>query len=316
MQEIDHSAKKTMHSFYSPQTLVTWDIRAPGCMALQSIISAALICSTPKTSLLRKATLPILLYLSWVCVETASAFTLQLMLYLGFAVGSYVNVFHCFNLVCLHPLDDADIRREMRLRKGTSVNPGFVERVYFTTATLWSFRGIGTTYQIKSLPKFAGGVVPSKPTFLFRQCMLIVLQYLFMDLVTSQPQTPEVTESWAEGKEWLWLPFNPHPVTAADLASRLLGTVMAWFLIGRMMLDTWYRVFSVIFVGLGISSVHQWPPMYGNYSQWFTLRRYFKYVAIHPFSCPNQPVLTLIYLFIVSFGISVFACRCRASPHS
>ena len=250
-------------------------------MALQSIFSAILICSTSKNSLFRKASLPILLYLSYVCVQTASAFTLQLMLYLGFAVGSYVNVFHCFNLVCLHPLDNDDMRREMRFQKWSTNDPTFLERIYFTTGTLWSFRGVGTTYQIRSLPKFVSGVVPSKNVFLLRQCGLIALEYLFMDFMTSRPQTPEIESGWAEGKEWLWLPPNPHPVTAADLGSRVLGTIMAWFLVGRMMLNTWYRVFSVIFVGLGISSVQKWPPMYGPYSECFTLRRYFKYVAIY-----------------------------------
>lgn len=202
------------------------------------------------------------------------------MLYLGFAVCGYVNVYHCFNLLCLHPLDDVDIRREMSKWKSSPRNPGLIQRIIFATGALWSFRGIGTDWEIKSLPRFSGNAIPSKGGFLVRQCVLIVFQYLFMDLITSQPQTPEMAEGWAQGKEWLWLPWNPHPVTAEDLVSRLLGTLMAWFIIGRMMLDIWYRTFSVIFVGLGISDVKQWPPMYGRYSDCFTLRRYFKYVTI------------------------------------
>ena len=200
------------------------------------------------------------------------------MLYLAFSVGSYVNVFVCFNHLCLHPLDDTDVRREMSKWKTTSANPGLTERLYFTTAMLWSFRGIGTSFEIKSLPRFSGNVVPSKHRFLMRQCFLIIVQYLLLDLIMSQPQSPETAEAWAEGKEWLWLPLNPHPVTTADLISRSLGTFMGWFLMGRILVDIWYRVFSVIWVGLGISEAKQWPPMYGNYSDCYTLRRYFKYV--------------------------------------
>lgn len=269
-----------MQTFYSPKTLVTWDVRAPECMALQSIITALLLCTTSKGSPLRIGVLPILIYLSTVSIRTASAFSLQLMLYLGFAVCSYVNVFHCFNFLWLRPFDDADIRREMSRWKTNSTNPGLLERVHFTTGMLWSFRGVGTSYEIKSMPKFSGGVVPSKRAFLLQQVGWIAFQYLFMDIVTSQPQDPKIAETWAVGKEWLWLPMNPYPVTREDLMSRLMGTLMSWYLIGYMMLDTWYRLFAFVFVGLGISEVRQWPPMYGTYSQCCNLRGYFKYVQI------------------------------------
>ncbi|KAK0617487.1 membrane bound O-acyl transferase family-domain-containing protein [Immersiella caudata] len=266
-----------MQQFYSPKTLVTWDVRAPVAMATQSIISAILICTTPKGSPLRVGSLPILLYLALVCVRTASAFSLQVMMYLGFAVCGYVNVFHCFNHLCLHTLDDSDVRREMAKWKSSSPNPGWVERIYFTTAMLWSFRGIGTDHEIKGTPRFPGknGQVPAKRAFLLTQVFWIVVQYLFMDLITFQPQPPEAAEAWAVGKEWLWLPLNPHPVTHEDLVSRLISTLMSWYLFGMMMLDTWYRVFAIVFVSLGISEVKQWPPMYGSYSACYSLRGYF-----------------------------------------
>ncbi|TPX07901.1 uncharacterized protein E0L32_010356 [Thyridium curvatum] len=242
-----------MQTFYSPTTLITWDVRAPAAMAMQSIITAFLVCTTPKGSVLRFGALPVLLLLAWVCVQTASAFSLQVMMYLGFAVCGYVNVFHCFNFLCLNPFDDADIRREMARWKSSPPNPTLFGRIYFATATIWSFRGVGTSYEIRSMPKFPGNVVPTKRSFLLQQVGWIVFQYLFMDLITSQPQPPEAAEAWAVGKEWLWLPLNPHPVTKQDLTSRLLGTLMSWYLIGKMMLDTWYRLFALIFVGLGIS---------------------------------------------------------------
>lgn len=268
---------------------MTWDVRAPAAMALQSILSALLICTTPKGSPLRVGVLPVLLYLALVCVRTASAFSLQVMLYLGFAVCGYVNVFHCFNLLALHPLDDQYVRHEMAKWKSSSARPGLAERVYFTTAMLWSFRGIGTDHEIKGTPSFPGtGQVPTKRAFLLRQVLWIVAQYLFMDLVTSQPQPPDAAEAWAPGKEWLWLPANPHPVTRQDLVSRLMGTLMSWYLFGKMMLDTWYRVFAIVFVGLGISEVKQWPPMYGNYSQCYSLRRYFRCVPFRPSPSPTS----------------------------
>ena len=243
---------------------------------MQTILAAVLICSTPKSSLVRKAVVPVLFYLSYLCFQTTLEFTGQCILYSCFIVGSYANAWHCLNVLCLHPLEDADIHREMGDTKSTSSKPGLAERVIFATGMLWRFRGIGTSYQIKNVPEFPNGIVPSRGAFLLRQCAFIGFQYLFMDLMMSQPQSPDMAENWAQGKEWLWIPgLNPHPVTSSDLNHRMVATVMGWYVIGRMMCDIWYRVFAVIFVGLGITEPKQWPPMFGVYKDCYTLRGFF-----------------------------------------
>ncbi|CZT21183.1 uncharacterized protein RCC_07045 [Ramularia collo-cygni] len=277
-----------------PRALFTSDIRAPLCVALQSLLTAVLIWSTPKRSVIRWAALPLLLYLAETCVNTGSKFTLQVGLWMNFTIGGYMYGLHCFNLLCLSPLDGDDIRKEMAkwrnesstsdpLPDPTDKKPSqqdrdsesYAYKIYFTTAALWSLRGIGTAWELRSLPTFPKGQIPSRTAFITRQMTIILLAYCFLDVLTSQKPSPETAATWADGKQWLWLPWNPYPVTKADLLGRVQGTFMNWFLFGRVLMEIWYRVFSVVFVGLGISEVRQWPPVWGAYSECFTIRRYF-----------------------------------------
>ncbi|KAL4745012.1 membrane bound O-acyl transferase family-domain-containing protein [Aspergillus terricola var. indicus] len=259
-----------MHTLFAAE-----NVPAPLFMAAQTAVAAILICTTPKSSFLRPASLPILIALMYLSWKAAPAFTLQGVLYSFWWVGPYANIYHCLNNLCLHPLDDEAIRHEMRLQH-TPLDLGLFNRVIFTIGMLFSFRGIGTSHQISYIPPFPGNVVPSRSRFLLRQCSLIMAQYLIMDLMASSPPPPDVVDSWAAGKEWLWIrSLNPHPVTLDDLHSRLIGCVMNWYVLGRVMNDIWYRVFSVVCVGLRISEPKQWPPCYGHYSDTATLRGYF-----------------------------------------
>ncbi|MCJ1247523.1 hypothetical protein MMC30_004737 [Trapelia coarctata] len=305
-------------AFEVPKSLVTWDARAPLLMGAQTVVAAALICSTPTSSLLRPACLPILIGLMYLAWQAAPAFTGQGVLYSFWWVGPYANIFHCMNNLYLHPLDDNDVRREMKLWESSYANPGFFKRVFFTTSTLWSFRGIGTKYRISYVPPFPGAVVPSRARFLLRQCGLIALQYLIMDLLASSPPPPDVVDGWAQGKEWLWISaLNPHPVTFNDLKNRIVGCTMNWYIVGRVMNDIWYRVFAVIFVGLGLTEPKQWPPLYGDYKDTYTLRGYFgkfwhqtlrwpfqgvsSYVSRHMLGLPRGAVERYVNIFIVFF---------------
>ncbi|KAK4184511.1 membrane bound O-acyl transferase family-domain-containing protein [Podospora australis] len=269
-------------AFTVPQTLISTDFRAPLCMAAQSLITAILINSTPKkSSLMRLASLPILISLMLQSWATAASFTGQSVLYSFWWVGPYANIFHCANNLLLHPLDSNDVQHEMQLQqrrrniKSTS-SPGFLQRIIWTLTLLFSFRGLGTTKQISYIPTPLPS--PSRFKFLARQITLIALQYTIINLLASSPPPPSIVEGWAEGKEWLWIPsLNPHhqPVTKADLINRLVGCTMNWFVVGRCMNDIWYRIFSVLFVTSGISPPEKWPECFGTYADTYTLRGYF-----------------------------------------
>ncbi|KAI0126669.1 membrane bound O-acyl transferase family-domain-containing protein [Xylariales sp. AK1849] len=270
-------------AFEIPKSLITLDVRAPLFMSAQTIVTAILICRTPKSSLLRPACLPVLVYLMYLAWQATASFTGQSVLYSFWWVGPYANIFHCMNNLYFHSLDKSDIRHEMRAwetshsrSRPTPADPGLMRSVYFTTTMLLSFRGVGTTHQIRHIPPFPGGVVPSRTRFLWRQILIVALQYIVMDLLGSSPPPPEVADGWAEGKEWLWVSsLNPHSVTSQDLKTRLIGCTMNWYIVGRVMNDIWYRVFSIIFVGSGLTEPGQWPPLYGSYRDTQTLRGYF-----------------------------------------
>jgi hypothetical protein len=263
-------------SFQIPSTLITTDIRAPLCFLGQTTLTSLLICTTPKRSLSRLAILLVLAALAYCSYYTSAKFTGQAVLYSWFIVGPYANIYHCWNVLCLHPLDNDDILKEMARWKGASNPMSLSERVFFTTATLLSFRGIGTSWQISGVPSMRSSSIGSRAGFIGRQATITVIQYLIMDFFVCMEPSPEMAVTWAKGKEWLWIrSLNPHPVTANDLVSRAIGATLGWFVVGRVMNDVGYRIISIIVVGLGISAPEQWPPVFGNYSDCYTLRGYF-----------------------------------------
>ncbi|KAM0713939.1 hypothetical protein Q7P37_010902 [Cladosporium fusiforme] len=263
-------------SFDIPSTLITTDIRAPLCFLGQTTLTSLLICTTPKRSLLRPAILPVLTILAYCSYYTSAKFTGQAVLFSWFIVGPYANIYHCWNVLCLHPLDNNDILREMARWKRASTPAALYGRIFFTTATLLSFRGIGSSWQIPGIPPVRPRSTNSRAQFIGRQASITIIQYLIMDFFVSMEPSPEMAVTWAEGKEWLWIPsLNPHPVTTDDLVSRAVGATLGWFVVGRIMNDVGYRIISIIAVGIGLSAPEQWPPVFGSYSDCYTLRGYF-----------------------------------------
>jgi len=263
-------------SFEVPSALITTDVRAPLCFLSQTALTSLLICTTPKSSLLRPAILPVLAALAYGSFYTSAKFTGQAVLFSWFIVGPYANIWHCTNVLCLHAIDDTDVQQAMKRRRRAETVPSLRERIVSTTIMLLSFRGIGTPWQISGISETTGDQKPSRTRFILRQLAIAAVQYLIMDFFVSMEPTPEMVDSWADGKEWLWIKsLNPHPVTASDLMSRAAGATVGWFILGRAMNDVGYRIISVIAVGSGFSTPEQWPPVFGSYRDCYTLRGYF-----------------------------------------
>jgi hypothetical protein len=103
-----------------------------------------------------------------------------------------------------------------------------------------------------------------------------VLSYLLLDFITNQT-VPDI-EHFAFGKERLL-----HRIAAGDLSLadglEVAGTVLGYSFAAYFAESMMYDFFSVLAVGLGISQVADWPPLFGSIFEAYSVRRFWASVT-------------------------------------
>jgi hypothetical protein len=149
---------------------------------------------------------------------------------------------------------------------------------------LFGPRLIGTPLQVKGVPnrpayygKVGKNKGPSRVTFLIRQTSIFLWLYLATDMVTFQAdqQTAEERQKLfgPPGKEW------EFEFTAEHIISRIMFSLISWFIGARCILSMFYAFFSLVSVGTGLSTPSQWPPFMGRVSQSYTVRKFWGSVS-------------------------------------
>lgn len=285
------------------------------------LLTACVICYTPKRSLWRPAVAPIVLYTAyqtWLALDFFNENQLMNPMTAGFVAGFGL---HHLNLLCTSPLDIDDIQRDMR----TNTNPVNKSAVPTTSPfrrtlyILTTLRGIETSHEVKNV-NHGRETSESRTTFLLRTLVIVTVKYLVLDLMTFQPPSPEDTHRmFGEGKEYLlFRPDSLPPPTIQDVLTNLGVTLLGWGPIGSWFIEVHYRILSLISVGLAVSLPHQWPPLFGSITEAYTLRQFWG--SVHPIhvSHPSQRSAWLTplprnfwhQLFRWPMqGISAFLCR-------
>ncbi|KAJ3546591.1 hypothetical protein NM208_g1929 [Fusarium decemcellulare] len=238
--------------------------------------SAFVILSTSKsglTSLARYAWLVVVVFNGKQFLQQVSA-TGSSMVINGIIMGEVTLVFlQCCNFLVVTRLDtDALIRARI-----FQVPDGLFTKAFRTTCLMFNLRGIRTPWQIKRLNRFprfydrhGDSGKPHRSSYIIRQLLIISWQYLFLDVVyiSSLDTTPEDTEKlFGQGMEFVY--FN---ATIEQWAGRVAVGLFAWLVPARINLDIGYRIISVVSVFLGATSPEDWPPLFGNVWDIYTIR--------------------------------------------
>ncbi|KAL5356670.1 membrane bound O-acyl transferase family-domain-containing protein [Aspergillus floccosus] len=265
----------------------------------QTLLTACVICYTPKGSLWRPAVAPIVLYAAyqtWLALDFFNNNQLINPMTAGFVAGFGL---HHLNLLWASPLDLDDIQRDMgantnSVYKNTMPTTGPFRRALYILTTL---RGIDTSYEVRNI-KHGSESSESRTRFLLHTLVITAAKYLVLDLMTCQPPSPENTHRmFGEGKEYLlFRPDGLPPPTMQDILTNLGVTLLGWGPIGSWFIEVHYRILSVVSVGLGVSRPHQWPPLFGSITEAHTLRRFWATFWHQLFRWPMQ-------------GLSSFLCR-------
>ncbi|KAL4783350.1 membrane bound O-acyl transferase family-domain-containing protein [Aspergillus varians] len=163
--------------------------------------------------------------------------------------------------------------------------------LYITT----TLRGISTTLEVSGI-QHGTEASASRSAFLIRTLAIVVAKYLVLDLMTFQPSSPEDTQAlFGEGREYLlFRPEGVPPVTIQAILTNLGVTVLGWGPIGSWFIEEHYRILSLISVGLGVSSPHQWPVLFGAITEAYTLRRFWGTFWHQLFRWPMQGISTFL----------------------
>lgn len=190
-----------------------------------------------------------------------------------------------------------DIRR-LKLHASTSPNLHRYSHFSFAIWILTSTRGIGTKWQIRNIPQGDNHFITrGKNTtvrFLIRQLSIIAWQYIALDFIyfgLLRDVQSTASHLYAFGTEMI-----SAKTTVSHLAIRAI--LCAIFLIGTiLLLDIVYRVLSVAAVATRISEWVDWPPIFGDWKDAISVRKFWRQV----YTLFELSSLTKI---TVNFGIS------------
>lgn len=161
---------------------------------------------------------------------------------------------------------------------------------------LWNMRRIRTPWQVKNVPFTP--VNQNRASFVFKRGAVTLMAYSFVDAVVSMP-LPEAVMVRTD-KATL---FSIHQLDVGDLIFRFSTTAGYWITTG--ILNFFMTNVGVIAaVSLGLSSPDDCPPLYGSFSEAYTIRRFWGSVLLQNFS---------ILLYADNFPLAVFpGTKCSA----
>lgn len=207
-------------------------------------------------------------------------------------IGGYSTTF------CLQYIATVISDRQDSLGKGLSHEPnGYrpapdVERISNEAkSSLWervnsgleatcSWRWSGTRREVKNVPLFSNqdpSYEPTRAVFLRHHILLLVSCYLILDVLVLGAD-PEINKIFFAPA---MIPFFTRlgQVSGEELAMRIFGTLGSGLGLFCSQQGI-YSIVALIAVALGLSEQRYWRPLFGSVSDAYTLRRFWRYVAL------------------------------------
>lgn len=254
------------------------------------------IAFTSSSSLFRPAFLPILVIGAYSAVFSCSNF-IQPYLWAGFVSGDIViGLLHYVEVALVSkwsfdaqgPTSNASsgvkLRKTSRERQTGGVQTRLrkslwseiEERLKFGYLVKTSSRNEGTPWIVKNTPPFSSKdakFVPSRKAFCFQRLAMIVVTFLFFDLLSQQKNPLEDNaQLYSSGRVRIFTGDNQN-LTTERILTRLISVVMCW-ICAALFISSEYSIYAVLSVALHIKDVRQYPPSFGPVSEAYTIRQF------------------------------------------
>nr|A0A455LM26.1 RecName: Full=Acetyltransferase atnC; AltName: Full=Arthripenoid biosynthesis cluster protein C [Arthrinium sp.]AYO60876.1 O-acyl transferase AtnC [Arthrinium sp.] len=248
--------------------------------AVQILIPAFLIITTPKYSWLRYFGIPCIAFPAYLIFQLAPTLSNSIFHNSFLACEGILVVAHCVNLLLI--LQDggltwSDLRRSGVAGEKSETPPDatFLRKLISAVRLVVSLRGVDTPWEAKNTPPHPSSLGPgggSRASFLIRQGAILAWQYLFLDVLleVTKQEPPENTDKfYRPGMEYEYL-----NLTAEERFIRAFMPFVSWFVVSRLLLDSTWRALSILFVASGLGSPQSWRPLFGSMWDAYTLRNF------------------------------------------
>ena len=267
-------------------------------IATQHLILSYVLAFTPRDDILRPALFPIICLLSYlVSTSDLDEWPTSILLWIGVFGSSVVSRYLDSALLSrweyeaggptsslggLQPADESG--RSVADRKGC-----FCKRLRFGLGEIFTFRYVGTPWQVKGVSPFSREdprFVPSKGSFLLATAGKLVLCLLALDLSGLGKEPEKNAVVFASSKVPVFSRLSE--VTGEEVFTRILATP-AFLTIIYFSAQAGYFALSLLSVLLGIQEVGENPPMFGSFTESWSLRQFWGYVLSLPYSKAITP---------------------------
>jgi hypothetical protein len=139
---------------------------------------------------------------------------------------------------------------------------------------LFNFRNVSTAMVIKGLPTFSSGspgYVPTKKEFLKTRVIYTLITYLVLDAIFTFLPPPNPGKDVPESKQPIFSRIGD--VTLEEAIARPITVLLPGFCIYAIFCIP-YNIASVAAVLLWRDKPRNWPPLFGDILEAYTLRRF------------------------------------------
>ncbi|KAJ5356954.1 hypothetical protein N7517_011563 [Penicillium concentricum] len=184
--------------------------------------------------------------------------------------NSATFILTAMDLLLIHPQAGHDIV------DANGNTQGILSRLFQAFQLLTCTRAINTPRQVKNVPPFPEYYTKRDPKviprgrFLIREATIAVWQFLVLDTVTALALRQAMNNQDEEQS----ISSDPQLTnTGQRWTEQFIQTLVAWFVVSRVLIGFYYRVASIICVSLGDSPLNS-PPMIGRMAEIYTLRNF------------------------------------------
>ncbi|KAL5358585.1 membrane bound O-acyl transferase family-domain-containing protein [Aspergillus floccosus] len=235
---------------------------------IQITVPSFLLVLTPKQSPLRYLWMVCCAWIAYQCFSLLAVSSGGSMIrYTQLQTIILAEVLKTANLLVFTPLDRSDL-----VSSGDIQQPDdFLAGLCASARLFFSSIGLKTPFQIKQIPpqppfltQIRKGNIP-RSQYMKRQLFVLWWQCLLLDIMYSlgarQASASKAEMTGASG------PNQP------SWGQRISMSVIAWFVIARVIIDSTYRLASLIAVAAG-DLPESWPPFFGSMWDAYTLRKF------------------------------------------